>query len=480
VIKPLSLRVRLTAWYFGIVALSFLLISVVALYGMNRSITGAVNNELQDRAKGVRALMERVLGSASGKSLSDELREHSGVSATNDLMQVADAQGHWLYRSRSLIEHAIPLPQHADPVTSTGHFSGLLLRVRSERVSIDGQSFSIQVAVPMHEFREAIEQFQGLLIVAVPFLLLCATAGGYFMSRRALAPVQKVIDAAENIDASSLSSRLAVPATGDELQRLTETLNNMLARIESAFNRVAQFTADASHELRTPLAVLRTRAELALRRPRSESEYREVLERLLHGLERASDLVERLMLLARADSGDQILQSEPLQLDHILKSVCEQGATLAAAKNLHFRTELAPQTAPIEGDPDFLERLFLILVDNAIKYTPAQGEVVVSSELAGNSVLIVVRDNGIGIGDADLPNLFERFYRADKARSRESGGAGLGLAIGRWIVEAHGGQIEVESIQGKGTKVRVRLPAGAAAQPLPQAHPGHEGPHEGS
>src|SRR6202044_2941551 len=123
--------------------------------------------------------------------------------------------------------------------------------------------------------------------------------------------------------------------------------------------------------LRTPLAVLRTRAELALRRPRSESEYREVLERLLHGLERASDLVERLMLLARADSGDQVLQSEQLQLDHLLKSVCEQGVTLAAAKNLHFRTELAPETVPIEGDPDFLERLFLILVDNAIKYTPA-------------------------------------------------------------------------------------------------------------
>jgi heavy metal sensor kinase len=380
------------------------------------------------------------------------------LSSTDELMQVADAQGSWLYRSRSLVSHVIPLPKEERPVTYTRRFGGLLLRVRSERLSINGQWYSIQVATPMHEFHEAFEQFRWLLILAAPVLLLVATAGGYFMSGRALSPVRKVIDAADDIDASNLSSRLAVPATGDELQRLSETLNDMLSRIERAFNRVAQFTADASHELRTPLAVLRTRAELALRKPRSEIEYREVLERLLHGLERTSDLVERLMLLARADSGDQILQREPLQLDVILGSVCEQGATLAAAKDLHFRTELASQSVPVEGDPDFLERLFLILIDNAVKFTPPQGEIVVSSQLADDSVIVAVRDNGIGISDADLPNLFERFYRADKARSRESGGAGLGLAIGRWIARAHRGEIQVESALGRGTVFRVRLP----------------------
>jgi heavy metal sensor kinase len=458
VINPISLRARLTAWYSGVVALSFLLLSVVALYGMNRSIAGAVDTELKDRATAVRTLIEHMVRSGSGAELADELHEHSGLSSTTDLMQVADAEGHWLYRSRALEEHAIPPPQTAAPTTSTGHFSGLLLRVRGERASVNGQWFSIQVAAPMQEFQEASEHFRWLLLLAVPVLLLVATAGGYFMSRRALSPVQKIIDATEDIGAKNLSSRLAVPATGDELQRLSETLNDMLWRIEGAFNRVAQFTADASHELRTPLAVLRTRAELALRRPRSEHEYREVLERLLHGLERTSDLVERLMLLARADSGDQILQREPLQLDVILSSVCEQGATLAAAKEVHFRTELAPESIPVEGDPDFLERLFLILIDNAVKFTPPRGEIVVSSQLTQGSVIVAVRDNGIGISDADLPNVFERFYRADKARSRESGGAGLGLAIGRWIAQAHRGEIEAESTPGGGALFRVRLP----------------------
>jgi len=470
VITPLSLRARLTAWYFAVVALSFLLLSGVALYGMNHSIAGAVDSGLQDRAKGIRALIERMVRAGRGAELAEELREHSGLSYTTELMQVADADGHWLYRSRALAEHPLPPPQEAAATLSTGRFAGLLLRVRSERTSIDGQWFSIQVATPMHEFQEATEQFRWLLLLAVPFLLLVATGGGYFMSRRALAPVQKVIDAAGAIDAQNLSSRLAVPATGDELQRLSETLNEMLSRIETAFDRVAQFTADASHELRTPLAVLRTRAELALRRPRSANEYREVLGRLLHGLERTSDLVERLMLLARADSGDQILQRAPLQLEVVLRSVCEQGATLAAAKGVRFGTVLATESMPVAGDADFLERLFLILIDNAVKFTPPQGEIAVSSQLTGESAIVTVRDNGIGISATDLPNLFERFYRVDKARSRESGGAGLGLAIGRWIAQAHGGAIEVESTPGRGTEFRVRLPIDASRlAPTPRA-----------
>jgi len=381
-------------------------------------------------------------------------------------MQVADAEGHWLYRSRALDEHPIPPPRTPNPTVYTGWFGGLLLRVRSERVLIEDQWFSIQVAAPMQDFQEAIEQFRWLLLLTVPFLLLVATAGGYFMSRRALSPVDKVISAADNIDAGNLSSRLAVPATGDELQRLTETLNEMLARIELAFNRVAQFTADASHELRTPLAVLRTRAELVLRKPRSEGEYREVLERQLQGLERTSDLVERLMLLARADSGDQILQRDPVQLDLILGSVCEQGATLAAAKGVRFKAVLAAPSVQVEGDADFLERLFLILIDNAVKFTPHEGEIALSSQSTTDSVIVAVRDTGIGISEADLPSLFERFYRVDKARARASGGAGLGLAIGRWIARAHGGEIEVESTPGIGTLFRVRLPAGKF-QPAP-------------
>jgi signal transduction histidine kinase len=183
--------------------------------------------------------------------------------------------------------------------------------------------------------------------------------------------------------------------------------------------------------------------------------------------ERTSGLVERLMLLARADSGDQVLQRDPVQLNLILKSVCEQGTTLAAAKGVRFSAALAAQSFTIEGDPDFLERLFLILIDNAVKFTPPEGQILVSSQLASDSVLVAVRDTGIGISDGDLPNLFERFYRVDKARARASGGVGLGLAIGRWIARAHGGEIEVESTPGSGTLFQVRLPIDGSERHAP-------------
>ncbi|HEY4367746.1 MAG TPA: ATP-binding protein [Steroidobacteraceae bacterium] len=456
--RPFSLRLRLTAWYFGILAPSLLAISVIAVYGMNRSINSAVDHALDERATAVRALMRRTLPTGSIQDLVDEIKEHSQLDATGDLMQVADARARWLYRSRLLADHDVPLPAATQPAVRTERFNGLTLRIRNERISIDGTEFSVQVATPLHEFREAIERFQWLLYVVVPALLLCATAGGYFMSRRALSPVEKVIDAAESIGAKNLSSRLVVPSTGDELQRLSETLNKMLTRIEGAFTTVSQFTADASHELRTPLAILRTRAELALRRARSADEYREVLEQLLNGLERTSDLVDRLMLLARSDSGAQSLHRSELDLNVILRRVCEQGVTLAAAKNLNFKAELEPHGILLEGDQDFLERLFLILIDNAIKYTPACGDVAISSRLVGSMATIAVRDSGIGIGASDLPNVFERFYRADKARSRESGGSGLGLAIGRWIAEAHDGAISVESMPGEGATFSVSLP----------------------
>jgi heavy metal sensor kinase len=310
----------------------------------------------------------------------------------------------------------------------------------------------------MEDFNEAIDKFRWFLLIAVPFLLALATAGGYFMSRRALAPVDAIIDAAQNFGAQNLSSRLSVPQTGDELQRLSETLNGMLGRIETAVARITQFTADASHELRTPLAIMRTRAELALRKQRSEAEYREELQQLLEELERTSDLLERLMLLARADSGVPVLQFADVCLIELLERVCAQGTMLATAKGIHFTSRLPQDRCSVHGDSQFLQRLFLILVDNAVKYTAPKGNVSVICEKANGTATVIVSDSGRGIPQADLPNIFERFYRADKARSRDSGGAGLGLAIARWIAEAHYGTVEVESVPERGSRFTVHLP----------------------
>ncbi len=278
------------------------------------------------------------------------------------------------------------------------------------------------------------------------------------MSRRALAPVDEITQGAERISSRNLSSRLTVPQSRDELQHLSETLNGMLERLEAAFRRITQFTADASHELRTPVALMRTTAELSLRKPRPEAEYRGALTLILRELESTSALIENLMLLARADSGFEVLRFAPVDLSETLREACRQGRVLAQGKQISFQEQIALGPVIVEGDAHALQRVFLILLDNAVKYTPPGGSVTVSLANVNGFAVAEIRDTGIGIGEADLPHIFERFYRADKARSRERGGVGLGLSIGRWIAEAHGGVIEAESTPGQGSVFRVRLP----------------------
>jgi signal transduction histidine kinase len=273
-----------------------------------------------------------------------------------------------------------------------------------------------------------------------------------------LSPVDQITQTARSISVQNLSSRLSVPQTGDELQRLSETLNNMLERLEAAFKKIIQFTADASHELRTPVAVMRTRTELSLRKPRSAEEYREALTQVHSELEKTSELVERLMLLARAHYGVEALQLVSEDLREIAREVCSQGKTLSEAKDIMFRQQVPEQPVWVKADPHALRRLFLILIDNAIKYTPEGGRVDVVVRQENGFAIGEVRDTGIGIAPEDLANVFERVYRADKARSRESGGVGLGLSIGRWIAEAHAGTIAVQSSLGGGSIFQLRLP----------------------
>jgi signal transduction histidine kinase len=256
----------------------------------------------------------------------------------------------------------------------------------------------------------------------------------------------------------SLGNRLPVPGTNDELQRLSETLNEMLDRIEGAFRRVTQFTADASHELRTPVALIRTTSEVALRRQRSESEYRQALDAVLSEAVRTTDLIENLLTLARADAGKAALERAPVELGVLISEVLDQGERLARQKGLDLVSHPAAGTLIVPGDRVSLRRLFLILIDNAVKYTQTGGRIEVSVLRRTGAAAVEVRDSGVGIGAGDLPHIFERFYRSDRSRSRDFGGAGLGLSLAKWIVDAHGGTIHVESEPERGSVFRVELP----------------------
>jgi signal transduction histidine kinase len=228
--------------------------------------------------------------------------------------------------------------------------------------------------------------------------------------------------------------------------------------LDTAYKKIVRFTADASHELRTPVALIRTTTEVALQKNRTAPDYEEVLRGVLAEAERTSVLLDDLMTLARADSGVATLQVLDMDLGTTVKESCSQGCTLAGPRNIAFDWQIPDQPMYVKGDPNALRRLFLILIDNALKYTPSGGRVSVGMRRVDGFGVVEVRDTGIGIAAEDVPNIFERFYRADKVRTREMGGVGLGLSIAQWIAGTHGADIQVESASGQGSVFRVRVP----------------------
>jgi len=322
---------------------------------------------------------------------------------------------------------------------------------------VRGATFRFLGGVPLDSTEAMLRRTRAMFFWMAPAVLLIAALSGYWISRRALAPVDEITRAAQTIGIQNLSGRLSVPATGDELARLSETWNAMLARLEAAVKRLTQFTADASHELRTPIALIRTTAELTLRRERSVETYREALRQIVAESDRTTKLIEDLLLLARADAGLPALPLQRLELIPLVRDVCEQGQVLAQSRQLEISTQVPNEPIWVEANDPGLRRLLLLLLDNAVKYTPAGGRITVSLGRDSMGATLAVRDSGIGIPESELPHVFERFYRVDESRNRDAGGAGLGLSIAKWLAERHNATLEAESVVGQGSTFRVRF-----------------------
>jgi heavy metal sensor kinase len=457
-----SIRVRLTAWYLSMLALGLGVFGVGSWFAMRASVFHTINEELQDRIRGVEKFMQIQIASLSPVEIRDEFREHSVLGPGGDLFQVCDEKGEWLYRSAVLEDSQVTI-RRPDQLGDEAVFEDLVVqstpvRFATMRVVVNNQPYAIQVAAPLKEFHEALERFRLILWLSVPLLLIGATIGGYWISRRALKPVDQITTAAESISIRNLSDRLEVPDTADELQRLSETLNRMLARLNSSVQRISQFTADASHELRAPVSLIRTTAELAVNGGRTNDEYHGDMGQILAEAERTSHLIDSLLLLARADAGENGLQSEPTDLAASVREAVDQGRSLAAERSIELTSHISTDPAVVLGDGEALRRLVFILIDNATKYNAEGGWVQVALRIEDGQAVCTVSDSGIGIAPEDQKHIFDRFWRADKVRSRGAGGAGLGLSIARWIVERHRGTIEVRSEAGKGTTLTVKLP----------------------
>ncbi|MGA7920285.1 MAG: ATP-binding protein [Candidatus Acidiferrales bacterium] len=454
--KALPIRIRLTAWYSLILALSIGVSGSISYFAMSHSINAAIDAGLRQRLGGIRTLIAQTAPQGRA-ALVDELAEFDEGQGGRGLVSVADEDGA-IYSSAGIAELSARdrRANAAKPFYAKLHSEEF--RVMEEPVQVGAKTYQIEVATYTEDFDRASDRFQKVLYSIAPAFLILAALGGYWMSRRALAPVDEIIVAARRVGVKDLSERLSVSQTGDELERLTTTLNGMLDRLEASFQRITQFTADASHELRTPISVMRTNAEITLRKSRSESEYREAITQILEELEDLSALVEQLLDLARADSATGSLIPVRTNLNEVLEKAYRQTQVLCEQKQLKTKAQTSEQPVWVQGDPAALERLFLIVLENAVKYTLPGGHVDVELKAHDGLAITEIRDDGIGMAPQDIAHIFERFYQVDPARSRENGGRGLGLAIGRWIAQTHGGDIIVESEVAKGSCFMIRLP----------------------
>ena len=462
-----SIRFRLTAWYAGLLALLLLIFSAATYIGLERYLTSTLRESFTRREKEMGPILLNLKG--DGAEQIAEIKTHFAPEADNGFLRISRSDGTILFvsglpKSRSFEPTRVPLPppgwqsleqsSRVEPLTNGGRLLITNFRISPQ----DGSPLLMEIGSTDRHIREVLHELLLLFAFALPVSIGVAILGGYYLTRRAFNPIGEITRKAEGITSRNLTERLPVPKTGDELEQLSVALNGMIERIERAFRYLNRFTADASHELRTPLALVRTTAELSLKRPRSETEYRDALSTIVADVEATSNIIDSLLFLARADDGSELLDKKVVDLVEIVRDVGRRGEIMADAKPITVSERIAAGPLWIDGDAASLRRLFLIVIDNAIKYTPAGGKVAVSLETNNGSAWFEVRDTGVGISASDLPHVFERFFRADKARTRQNGGVGLGLSIGKQIVEHHGGTMNVESTPGEGSIFRVRLP----------------------
>jgi len=472
-----SIRSRLAVGYAVTLLLTLGGFCAAVYYELRKPSLSGLDTQLAgERDLAVHYLSEsyRVLGDLvpPGGSPSLDPGVAAGFQSLRDYLLIVDTTGSILYTSDSLA--ALPFADLQtftallQPPTASNRSVSLRLRSgRDVRATIAplrtaGPSISaVLVAAPVDRSGLDASVFLRSMLLVAPFVLLASIFAGYWLSANALRPVQGIIDELEAItDGRSLHRRLEVPLAGDEVSRLAQTLNGMLARLEQSFSSLRRFTADASHELKTPLMVLRAGVERSLTDPRTPTELIESLDETLGEINRMTELVEGLLTLARADEGRAPLPVERTDLRDLVAEASETAGMLAESGRLKVTTVMPEAAVWVMVDRRRIREMLLNLVTNAIKYTPAEGKVELMLSTRSDGAAIIVRDTGIGIASNDLPHIFERFWRADLARSRtgERPGSGLGLAITKWIAEAHGGSITASSRPSRGTTLTVVLP----------------------
>ncbi len=475
-----SIRFRLTLWY------TFLVFAILLTFGITtyvyiretlrenldlslRNEIGYLNNIMQKRypRRNYRRLLPPATDSTDASiaalDVTDpawkEIYEHTMQNPRKQFFQVTNKKEALLIHSQSLGTDTLKFPSAISQdwrmqVITTRSFRDIQLRMAAMRTP----DYFLIVAYPLAELDELLDNLFSMFILLGPIGVIISLAGGWFLANKSLKPVDQITTTARKISVENLDEIIPWQGPDDELGRLVSTFNEMISRLRSSFEQVKQFSMDASHELRTPLTIMRGEIEMALRGTKSPEEYNQVLVSTLDEILRMAAIIENLLTLSKAEEGRIDLRKEDLHFNQLVLELFEDSAILAAKKNIHVDL-IHVDEVRIKGDKVRLRQLLLNILDNAIKFTPEQGSIRLALYKEGTSAKLVVEDTGIGIPEEDLPLIFDRFYRVEKGRSREMGGSGLGLAIAKWVVQAHGGRIEVRSNVHQGSIFTIFLPS---------------------
>lgn len=460
-----SLRFRITMWYAGLLAGALIVFGVSVYLGLERYLDWTLQRTLASECRTIGTELLSQLSVKDNSWLTTEINEAYAPEVNGRFIRVVHEGVGIAYISGSPKDGTfdpsrIPLPRDSerDGSRKLRFEAGNRLLIDSMTLTTaDGNRFLVESGAPYNQIEVVLHGLLLTFVIYMPFVVSLAVAGGYWLMRRSLAPVDEITKRAEGITSTNLSERLPIIRTGDELERLSMSLNRMIERLDEAFQHINRFSADASHELRTPLTILQLELEGIAQDHRRDAVLGDQIGSALEETHRMSRIVESLLAISRLDAGEVKMDKTRLDLGELAASTADEMRLLAEEKSINLRTHAAA-SVQVEGDRTRLQQVIVNLIDNAIKYTQEGGTVEIRAGKEGNIAVLDVSDNGPGIPPQALPHVFERFYRADKARSGASGGTGLGLSIVKAICTAHDAEVKVSSGEGRGSSFRVELP----------------------
>jgi heavy metal sensor kinase len=462
----IALRTRLTVFYTAVFALLLTSMSVLAYRALASQLDADATDSLTRLTNGLHGYLRFEDGVPTVAFDAGDDDAAAFIHDATRYYQIYDANsGVLLVQSEALgplglrftpreVREFRDRPDLEDVRTDYGR-----IRISNSLIAAGpGQTYLLQVGASLETMDSALSRFLQLLLWSVPVALLITALAGSWMASVALAPLSRLAAATRTIGVTSLQQRLPVRGANDELDGVAQSFNDALARLERAIGEMRQFSTALAHELRTPLAALRGEIELALLRPGSDQAYRATLASQLEEIDRLKRLIDQLLTLARAEAGQIPLKRERVGLSSLTASVVEQMEPIAQARDIDLRLAVSGEVSVEQGDAEWLRRLLLNLLDNALKFTQPGGTVAVNLSQMNGFVTLQVRDSGVGMSSDSMAHVFEPFYRADPSRSGRVEGAGLGLSLVKWIVDRHGGTIDVESEPGRGSTFTVQLP----------------------